>query len=124
MKRILFISRSGLCQNLFREVLSLVSVKTEVVALEAFSKAEALRPDEKRFSLVVIDQNCIEGEETAASSETVIGHPSVSPAKKILIHAHDRKPDPRLTSRIAFEAVGIKPFLPEELAALIEKNLS
>lgn len=124
MKRILFITRSGLCQNLFREVLSLVPGRTEMMAAETLSQIEAFRPEEKKFSLVVIDQNCLDGEGIPDSSGTVIGHPAVSSAKKILIHSYDRKPDPRLTSKITFEAVGIKPFLPEELASLIEKNLS
>jgi len=123
MKRLLFISRSGLCHNLLQEVLLLVPVKTELVPLEGFSQVEQLPESEKKFALVLVDQNCLEGDPEWKGDGIPMKHPSVKTAQTILIYPHNRKPDPRLTEKISFEAMGQKPFLPEELASLISKGL-
>lgn len=95
-----------------------------MVALEGLAQVERLPEGEKKFALVVIDQNCLDGDNAADRVDILTRQRAVIASRKILIYSHDRKPDSRLTAKISFETIAAKPFLPEELASLIEKNLS
>lgn len=121
MKRILFLSKSRLSQNLMELVIPSIPKKVVLTgSIDLNSLAGAYLP--KPFNLVMIDENILENGGIDTLS-TLFEASAFRHAKRVAIcHKNSR------LNREAAAAVGIayfhtKPFLAEELAGIIERYL-
>ena len=122
MKKILFISRSKLSHNLFRAVLPLVPVKLEAVCVEMLEEAGKISKRGRAYALILADGNAFTETQVPAAMATIDKHPLLKGARRVLINSKDGF-NPRVLKEVGF-IFYTKPFLPEELAGLIEKGVA
>lgn len=124
MKRVLFISKSRLCHNLLKAVVTLVSKKTEPVCVESIDEALSLPRRGAPFRLILVDWNAIAEEKNGVEETAKLnGHRLLADAARVLLHSHGADlPEGALKGQ-NFSAFHAKPFLAEELAGIIERHL-
>ncbi|MBI4410917.1 MAG: hypothetical protein HY541_00335 [Deltaproteobacteria bacterium] len=124
MKRVLFISKSPLCHNLFQAVVTLIPKKAEAVCVESVDEALSLSRRGRPFRLILVDLNALADEKNGAKAAVRLGeHRLLEPAARILLHSRGAAlPDQALKEQ-NFSAFYTKPFLAEELAKIIDDHL-
>ncbi|MBF0104760.1 MAG: hypothetical protein HQM16_05480 [Deltaproteobacteria bacterium] len=124
MKRIIFISRSKLSQNLMEIIIKSINKKIDykpLSSLKELSKAHYSRP----VQIVIVDNNAVRGEKT---SDTELFGAFESryfvKSKKIFLHTRKDAIDRDLLERHGFGVFLVKPFLTEELIDIITTGCS
>lgn len=124
-KRIAFLSRSHLSQNLLRLVLATLSQKTEYHAfgdlLDAHNKSHGKGASPKPFTLMVIDLNAVH-DIPKMNVQNLLSQRLFRDAKKILVHMRDADIAPQEWMSFGFDGFLTKPFLPQEFLALVTKK--
>lgn len=124
MKYLVFASKSKLVHNLTDAILPLVGLSLDVSYLTSMDEILKISHKGKKFALLILDWNICDGQrEFKRDLATIAQHPRLSGARYVVMHA------PRaVLDRDAFRVlVGCqfhrKPFLPEQLAAIIREGL-
>ena len=124
MKRILFISRSELSHNLLRAILPLVSYKVRLVCVDEFSEAMALPQKGKPFDFILVDWNSLSSLENLSEKLEILNNARLfKEVRRALICPHDVDCSESLLQENGFVAFHRKPFLTEELAAVIAQGI-
>lgn len=121
MKKVLFISHSKLSHNLFKAVLPLVPVKTDVVCVEGVGEIAKISKRGKKADLIVADWNVFSETTVSVVVAAIEKHPLLKGARRILIHSKEANPQGLEGRGFSLKA---KPFLAEDLAGIIEKGVS
>lgn len=121
MKRILFLSKSRLSQNLMELIIPCIPKKISLTGIndpDGLSSAYFPKP----VQLVMLDENFLEetSEETLREQFSSFG---LRHAKKILVCHKNSRADRKKAAELGISHFHTKPFLAEELAAIIEKYL-
>lgn len=121
MKRIVFLSRSKLALNLMELLVPFVPKKAQVSgfsSLEQFEKTYFAKP----VQLIIVDENFL-GENGAASVAQAFKRSNLKGAGKIVLVGKNTAAAKEKFSSLEPAHFHTKPFLPEELAAIIDLNL-
>lgn len=121
MKRILFLSKSRLSQNLMELIIPCIPKKIAFTSIhDPAELAPAYFP--KPIQLVMLDENFLEesSEETLKEQFSSFG---LRHAKKILICHKNSRANRNKVSELGITHFHTKPFLAEELATIVEKYL-
>lgn len=119
-KRIAFISRSHLSQNLLGLVVATLPQKIEYQAFSDLSEAQS-KNHGKTFTLVVIDFNAV-NDLPKTNVQDFLSQRSFRDAKKILLHVRDAILNPSEWINLGFDGFLAKPFLPQEFLTLVTKK--
>lgn len=119
-KRIAFISRSHLSQNLLGLVVATLPQKTEYQAFDDLSEAQG-KNHGKNFTLVMVDLNAV-NDIPKMDVQTFLSQRGFRNAKKILLHVRDRTLNPSEWTDLGFDFFLTKPFLPQEFLTLVTKR--
>lgn len=117
MKRVVFVSRSKLSQNLLGLIMQSLPKKIEYTPLNTLEELEEALFS-KAIHLILIDHNTIHPESSWAGLETK----PLKTARKVFIHTRKTKL-PHDLEEVGFHQAVTKPFLTEELVELIENHL-
>lgn len=120
-KRIAFISRSHLSQNLLGLVVATLPQKVEYQAFDDLSQTQGKNPG-KNFTLVVIDFNAV-NDIPKMDIQAFLSQRSFRSAKKILLHIRDTALSPLEWTNLGFDGFLTKPFLPQEFLTLVTKKM-
>lgn len=122
MKRVLFVTKSKLSQNLLEIIIKSIPKKLEYHVVSNLDDLQiAFFP--KPIQLVIIDSNVLSENGFQEAEWDLFKTSKLKASKKILIHARDTKFDlDKLKSVGVLQSLS-KPFLPEELVEIINKQL-
>jgi DNA-binding response OmpR family regulator len=121
MKRIVFLSRSKLALNLMELIIPFVPKKAQVSGFSnvgEFEKAYFVKP----VQLLVIDENFCDKNDVATLAKT-IKKTTFKTARKIILIGKNSNSDRQRFLELDANHFHTKPFLPEELAEIIDRNL-
>lgn len=121
MKHILFISKSQLAQNLMELIVKTIPKKVDFRVANSLDELEN-HTWRKPLQLLIFDANVMT--ESGELLTRMLTQKAFKGARRILIHAHQSQ---TVLPAHEMRALGMhqllaKPFLPEELIELIEKN--
>lgn len=121
MKRILFLSKSRLSQNLMELIIPCIPKKIALTGLnDPVALATAYFP--KPFQLVMLDENFL-GETPEEALREQFASFGLRHAKKILVCHKNSRADRDKFANLGITHFHTKPFLAEELAAIVDKYL-
>jgi DNA-binding NtrC family response regulator len=120
-KRIAFISRSHLSQNLLGLVVATLPQKVEYQSFDNLSAAQNQNHG-KNFTLVMIDFNAV-SDSPQTDTQAFLSQRGFRNAKKIMLHTRDSVINPQDWTPLGFNGFLTKPFLPQEFLTLVTKKL-
>ena len=124
MKRVLFISKSRLCHNLLQAVVTLVPKKAELTCAETIAEALLLPRRGAPVRLILVDWNALMEEKNGVKEAVKLGeHRLLASAVRILLHNRGAPFPEEALREQHFAGFHAKPFLPEELAGIINDHL-
>lgn len=118
MKRVLFLSRSVLCQNLLALLLENYPDKIDHIYESQYDHVIKSVAG-KTIHLIIMDANSI----SETSSPAALDSKYMGKAKRLLIHDRSKKPSDEFIMRFKINQTLAKPFTEEELADIIENTL-
>lgn len=122
MKRVVFLSRSKLALNLMELVMPSVPKK---IQFRGFGNLEEIKKTyfPKPIQLVIVDDNILDGAAGTELHDILSNSLALKGARKIAVTSKSPRVDKAALAALGLTHSYIKPFLPEELAGIIDKNL-
>lgn len=119
MKRIYFVTKSKLAQNLMDIIIKSINKKIDYKTLNFLSDLKST-PAAKPVQLLIVDHNAVENHPETLD---LIDSKQFSKSKKIFVHSRSVKINRDRLEQLGFTHFLTKPFLPEEFIELIHSSL-
>lgn len=119
MKRIVFLSRSRLSQNLLSLVLeSIPNKKIELITVSSLNELQkTFFP--KPIHSIILDASILTGDVDTSG----LGAKSLQKAQRILIHNRHHTIPSKLIDELRIDQTCTKPFTPEELTNIVQQSI-
>lgn len=121
-KRVIFISKSTLSQNLLEMIIKTIPRKVDFIPYR--DMAAVMRTYfPKTVQLVIMDYNAMPKEDAEGVFQEVFSKKNLKQSKKVMIYSREAAIDHNKMKKLGVDYIYAKPFLPNEFIELVSKHL-